>query len=205
MGGAHIIAYLLVLFFALFETIIGVGLLFPGSSLVLLMGALARIGYFDIRYLIPFAAMGALIGDNINFSIGRMVGKKVFDKGFWFIQAKHFKQGEAFFQKHGAKSVLIGRFIPSIKEIVPLVAGALKMKRRKFMFWNTLGVIGWGMEWTLAGYFFAHTLYIARRYLHNFGLAISCLFFLVLSIYFIRRFLKQNKAEIMHLIRRLIK
>ena len=101
----HMAGYWLALLAAFFETTIGVGLLIPGSFIVLLMGSLAAQNYFDLGDLIWFAAIGAILGDNINYYIGKKFGTKIFANGFWFIKSKHIKKGEEFFksswfQKH---------------------------------------------------------------------------------------------------------
>ncbi|PJA08773.1 PA-phosphatase, partial [Candidatus Falkowbacteria bacterium CG_4_10_14_0_2_um_filter_48_10] len=143
----HMAGYWIALFAALFETTIGIGLFIPGSTIILFTGALAAKGYFDLGDLLWFAAIGAIIGDNINYFIGKKYGAKIFSKSFWLIKPAHFIKGEEFFKKHGAKSVFIGRFIPSLKEIIPLIAGTFGMKRLSFMLWNILGAIGWTIVW----------------------------------------------------------
>ena len=71
---------------------------------------------------------------------------------------------------HGAKSIFLGRFIPSVKEIVPLIAGSVNMDQRRFMVWNVLGAIGWGFEWVLAGYIFGQSINLAELWLSRAGL-----------------------------------
>ncbi len=80
---------------------------------------------------------------------------------------------------HGAKSVFLGRFIPSVKEVVPFIAGSVKMNKRTFMLWNVLGAVGWGFEWVLAGYIFAQSLNLAELWLSRAGLFFA--FFLMLG------------------------
>ncbi|HHD92598.1 MAG TPA: DedA family protein [Candidatus Portnoybacteria bacterium] len=163
-----LISYSVVFLVALLETVIGIGWILPGSTIILLMGALAANGYFDIGDLLLAAICGAILGDNINYFIGRKYGTKVFQQGFWFVKPKHFQQGEKFFKKHGRKSVFIGRFVPSLKEIIPLIAGVFKMRRLPFMVWNALGAVGWSIAWILSGYFFAHSLKLAQMWLDRF-------------------------------------
>jgi len=188
----HIIGYWIALLAALLETTIGVGLLIPGSTIILFTGALAAKGYFDLGDLIWFAIIGAIIGDNINYYIGKKYGTKIFQKGFWFIKPAHFKKGENFFERHGSKSVFIGRFIPSIKEIIPVIAGTFGMKRLPFMIWNILGAIGWSLAWILPGYFFAQSLDVAEIWLTRTGffliiLLVIFILFYVLKIIFVKK------------------
>ena len=187
-----VLGYWVAFFAALSETIIGVGFLIPGSILIFLLGTMASDGYLDIGDLMWFAIVGAILGDNVNYYMGRKYGRKFAKNGFWFLEKKHFKKAENFFKVHGAKSVFLGRFVPSVKEIVPFVAGTLKMNRHTFFIWNVFGAIGWGSIWLLGGYWFAQSLNIATRWLSRIEM------FLVLSIifvivFFIVRFLFMKK------------
>jgi len=190
----HMIGYWIALFVALLETTLGVGLIMPGSTIILFMGTLAAKGYFDLGDLIWFAAIGAIIGDNINYFIGKKYGSKIFKKGFWFIKTKHFKKGEEFFQRHGSKSVFIGRFIPSIKEVIPLIAGTFGMKRLPFMIWNILGAIGWSLVWILPGYFFAQSIDVAKTWLTRAGFLLTILF-IIFAIFYLLKVLFVKKGK----------
>jgi len=128
--------YWIAFFAALLETTIGLGLILPGSTIILFLGALSSRGYLDVGDLIWFSILGAIIGDNINYFLGRKYFHKWLQKGFWFLKAGHVEKAKHFMDTHGAKSVFLGRFIPSVKEVVPFIAGSLKMDQRKFMFWN---------------------------------------------------------------------
>lgn len=165
MGG-----YWIAFFAALFETTIGIGLILPGSTIILLLGAVSARGYLDVGDLIWFAVLGAIIGDNINYSIGKKYGAKWLKNGFWLIKAIHVEKARHFMDAHGAKSVFIGRFIPSVKEVVPFIAGSVKMDFKTFMLWNVLGAVGWGVEWVFAGFIFAQSLKLGQLWLSRAGL-----------------------------------
>ncbi|MFH1667530.1 MAG: LssY C-terminal domain-containing protein [Candidatus Komeilibacteria bacterium] len=150
----HTFGYWLAFLVALLETTIGIGIFIPGSIGILFLGTLAARGYFDLGDLFWFVIIGAVIGDNINYFIGQKYGRKIFTNGWWFIKPEHFKKGADFFERHATKSVFFGRFVPSLKEVMPLVAGTFGMKRLPFMIWNILGAIGWSLVWILPGYFF---------------------------------------------------
>jgi len=173
-------------FAALLETTIGIGLFLPGSTIILFLGALSTRGYLDTGDLIWFAVLGALLGDNINYYLGRRYGAKWLEKGFWFLKSKHIEKARYFMDAHGAKSVFLGRFIPSVKEVVPFIAGSVKMNKRTFMFWNVLGAVGWGFEWVLAGYIFAQSLNIAKLWLSRAGLFFAFLLILGGILYFFK-------------------
>jgi undecaprenyl-diphosphatase len=171
---------------ALLETTIGIGLFLPGSTIILFLGALSARGYLDVGDLIWFSVMGAIIGDNINYYLGGKYGTKWVKKGFWFLKAQHIEKARHFMDAHGAKSIFLGRFIPSVKEVVPFIAGSVKMNKRTFMFWNVLGAIGWGFQWVLAGYIFAQSLNIAELWLSRAGLFLALFLTLSAILYFFK-------------------
>jgi len=188
----HFLGYWLAFFAALLETVFIVGLFLPGSSAILILGAFSAQGYLNIGYLFVFAVVGAVIGDNINYYLGEKYGSKWIKEGVWFLKRKHFIAAEIFFDKHGAKSVFFGRFIPSVKEIIPLIAGVLQMKRKTFLIWNILGAIGWGLEWLLAGYIFGQSLEVANHLITKIGIIAMALLAIfiatsVLATYFLKK------------------
>ncbi|HOX14938.1 MAG TPA: LssY C-terminal domain-containing protein [Smithellaceae bacterium] len=170
--------YWIAFFAALLETTVGIGLILPGSTIILFLGALSARGYLDTGDLLWFSVLGAILGDNINYYLGTRYGAKWLEKGFWFLKSNHIEKARYFMDAHGAKSVFLGRFIPSVKEIVPFIAGSVKMNKRTFMFWNILGGIGWGFEWVLTGYIFAQSLNLAELWLSRAGLFFAFLLIL---------------------------
>lgn len=118
---------------AFLETALVVGLLLPGSTLLLLLGALSASGKLDIGDLLWFSVAGAVLGDNLNYWLGRRYGKRWISDGVWILKPDHFAKASEFFDRHGAKSVFLGRFIPTVKEIVPFVAGTVGMQRSTFL------------------------------------------------------------------------
>ena len=178
--------YWIVFFAALLETTIGIGLFLPGSTIILFFGALSARGYLDTGDLIWFAVIGAVLGDNINYYLGRRYGTRWIEKGFWFLNSSHIEKARHFMDAHGAKSVFLGRFIPSVKELVPFIAGSVRMNKRRFMFWNVLGAVGWGFEWILAGYIFAQSLNLAELWLSRAGLLLALLLMLSVLLYFLK-------------------
>lgn len=179
----RVTGYWIAFFAALLETTIGIGLFLPGSLLILLLGAFSARGYLDIGDLILFAVLGAIIGDNINYFLGRKYGNKWLKIGFWFLKFKHIEKAKYLMDAHGAKSVFLGRFIPGVKEVVPFIAGSVNMNKRTFMFWNILGAIGWGFLWVFAGYIFAQSIDLAELWLSRAGLFFAFLLLLSIILY----------------------
>ncbi|WP_205623764.1 LssY C-terminal domain-containing protein [Desulfogranum japonicum] len=179
----HFLGYWVAFFAALIETTLGIGLFLPGSTIILFLGALSSRGYLDTVGLIWFAVAGALLGDNINYYLGKKYGAKWIGKGFWFLKSDYVKKAQSFMDAHGAKSVFFGRFVPSVKEIVPFIAGSVEMNKRTFMLWNFLGAAGWGIEWVLAGYIFAQSLNLAEVWLSRAGLFFAFLVIIGILLY----------------------
>lgn len=182
----HSEGYWIAFFAALLETTIGIGLILPGSTIILFLGALSARGYLDVGDLIWFSVLGAIIGDNINYYLGSKYGAKWLKGGFWLLKVNHIEKAKYFMEAHGAKSIFLGRFLPSVKEIVPFIAGSVKMNQRTFMFWNVLGAVGWGFEWVLAGYFFAQSLNLAELWLSRAGLFFAFLLIFGGILYFFK-------------------
>jgi len=169
------------------ETALLLGLMIPGSTVLLLLGAYAAGGNADFMGLWWFAVTGAILGDNLNYFLGRRYGQRWVERGFWFVKAHHLQPAQHFFDTHGGKSVFLGRFIPSVKELIPFVAGTVGMRQRTFMLWNILGAMGWGLEWLGAGYLFAQSLNIAQLWLPRLGLLLLLLFVIYLLVWGLQR------------------
>lgn len=178
--------YWFALLAALAETVFLLGLFVPGSTLLLLMGMLAGQGVFDLGDLLFFAIVGATLGDNVNYFLGRRYGRHWLREDRWFLKTDHVAKAENFFNRHGGKSVFLGRFVPSVKEIMPFIAGMAGMERRSFMIWNLLGAIGWGLQWILPGYIFSQSLSLAQTWLSRVGILVLVLVFTLLICYVLR-------------------
>jgi len=182
----HYLIYWLAFFAALIETILFVGLLIPGSTILLFLGAYATTGNVDILNLWGFAVAGAVFGDNVNYYLGKRYGKKWLLTGVWIFKPEHFNLAHVFFKKHGAKSIFLGRFIPTLKEVVPFVAGSAEMKSSHFFVWNVLGAMGWGLVWLSAGYLFAQSLNLAQLWLSRLGMLIVSIVLIALLLWFLQ-------------------
>ena len=183
---AGVWGYWFALLAALAETAFLLGLLVPGSALLLLMGVLAGQGVFDLGDLLFFAIVGATLGDNLNYFLGRRYGRHWLRQDRWFLKADHMGKAEAFFHNHGGKSVFLGRFVPSVKEIMPFIAGMAGMERPSFMIWNLAGAVGWSAQWILPGYLFSQSLSLAQAWLSRIGIMALILVIALALIYGLR-------------------
>ena len=125
----------------------------PGDSLLFVAGALCAVGGMDLYVLIALLTTAAILGDALNYSIGRFVGNKVFswEDSRWF-NRKAFDQAHAFYEKYGPITIVLGRFMPFIRTFAPFVAGVAHMRYPIFAFYNIVGGILWVCSLTALGY-----------------------------------------------------
>lgn len=141
----------------------------PGDSLLFAAGAIASLGNINIALLIILLAVAAILGDTVNYWIGRKAGPLVFSKEkSLFFNKDYLRRAYDFYEKHGAKTIVIARFIPIIRTFAPFVAGIGHMSYAKFVAYNITGGILWVMAFSLAGFFFGNIPVIKE----NFGLVI---------------------------------
>lgn len=195
----HLVGYWIAFFAALFETAFLVGLLLPGSTLLLLLGALAASGKLDFGDLLWFAIMGAVLGDNVNYWLGQRYGQRWTRSGIWFITSAHIERARHFMEQHGAKSVFLARFIPSIKEIAPFIAGTFGMPHRTFMLWNILGAIGWGCQWVGGGYLFGQSLKLAEAWMSRASMVLVIVLLIWVLLWLLWRFVTRHGRNIVDL------
>lgn len=138
------------------ESALLIGILLPGGDTLLFMtGFFAAQGLLPIEWLILSIIVGAILGDNVGYTIGRRAGPRLFrkDDGLFF-RKDHIQRAEAFYSIHGGKTVTLARFVPIVRTFAPMIAGVAKMDRRKFMFYNVFGAVVWGVSVPMLGYFF---------------------------------------------------
>lgn len=129
----------------------------PGDSLLFVVGAMAARGSLDLYTVMGLLFVAAVAGDQLNYSIGRYVGPKVFqwDNSRWF-NRNAFDKAHAFYQRYGGITIVLARFMPFARTFAPFVAGVAHMDRRVFTLYNVLGALLWVGGVTLAGYWFGN-------------------------------------------------
>ena len=115
----------------------------PGSLYIITLGIFIHNGILNPYIIFPIIITGAFLGDFLGYSIGSFVAHTLKKKKY--LEGKYYHLGEKFIEKHGGKSVFLARFVSGLKEIVPAMAGVLRMKMKKFLFFNFLGAIGWSI------------------------------------------------------------
>jgi membrane-associated protein len=150
--------FYLILFAIIFcETGLVVTPFLPGDSLLFVAGALAVADGVDLVTLVGMLMAAAFLGDNTNYWIGRYLGPKVFkQEGSRWLNHAYLDKTEAFYERHGGKTILIARFLPIIRTFAPFVAGIGRMPYARFLAFSAAGSVVWINALVLAGYFFGN-------------------------------------------------
>lgn len=154
-----------ILFFIIFgETGFVVLPFLPGDSLLFVAGALAAVGGMDISLLLLVLTSAAILGNTVNYQIGRMLGPKVFHwEDSRFFNRAALEKTHTFYEKHGGKTLVISRFLPLFRTFAPFVAGIGAMGFVRFSLFNIAGALGWVLSLTVAGYFFGNLPWIKQN------------------------------------------
>jgi len=126
----------------------------PGDSLLFVAGAVAASGQYRLDLLILSLALGTVVGNLLNFSLGVWLGRKVFDGNVRWIDPQSLNKTVAFFERHGGKTVIVALFLPLLRSFAPLVAGAMGMRHDKFRLYSAVGAFAWIGLFTGGGYLF---------------------------------------------------
>jgi membrane-associated protein len=136
----------------------------PGDSLLFVAGALAALGGMDIAILIAVLSAAAILGNTLNYQIGRYFGPKVFHwESSRFFNKKALEKTHAFYEKHGGKTLIISRFLPLFRTFAPFVAGIGAMTYARFTLFNLIGGLSWVGSLTLVGYWFGNLPWIQQN------------------------------------------
>ncbi|HWQ66632.1 MAG TPA: DedA family protein [Methanospirillum sp.] len=125
----------------------------PGDSLLFITGAIAGAGSLNILVLLFLLSIAAVLGDTVNYFIGRYVGVKILDMNLPMIKKEHLDKTHQYYEKYGGNTIIIARFVPFVRTLAPFVAGLGTMEYRTFFMYNVTGGILWIFSFLLAGYF----------------------------------------------------
>jgi membrane-associated protein len=149
--------YLLLFAIIFCETGLVVTPFLPGDSLLFIAGALAAGGGIDVHLLALLLVAAAVLGNTVNYSIGRFIGPKVFH---WeesrFFNRRALDRAHAFYEQHGGKTIVITRFVPILRTFAPFVAGVARMTYLSFTAYNLAGALAWVLSLLYAGYWFGN-------------------------------------------------
>jgi membrane-associated protein len=158
-----------ILFLIIFmETGLVVTPFLPGDSLLFAAGSFAALGSLNPVILFILLSAAAIIGDTVNYSVGAFVGPRAFSGDIKFLKQEHLDKTQAFYDKHGGKTIILARFVPIIRTFAPFVAGVGTMTYSHFIIYNVVGALLWVSIFIFGGFFFGN-LPVVR---HNFELVI---------------------------------
>jgi len=110
------------------------------------------------------STLAAILGDTVNYAIGRWIGPRAFRVNRWFLKHEHLERTQAFYERHGGKTIVLARFVPIVRTFAPFVAGVGRMHYPTFLFFNVAGGIAWVVICTLAGYFFGNIPAVRKHF-----------------------------------------
>ncbi len=171
-----VVAYLILFLIFFAETGLVVAPFLPGDSLLFAAGALAATGNLDVLVLCMVCIAGAIIGNAVNFQIGRYIGPRAFERENKYIKQEHLIKTQIFYQKYGGIALVLGRFIPFIRTFVPFVAGIGKMDPGRFTYYNIIGAFIWVIPIVAVGYLFGNIPFVKENF------SVLVLIILILSL-----------------------
>jgi membrane-associated protein len=147
----------------------------PGDSLLFAAGVLAAAGNMDVGFLILLLIVAAVLGDFVNYQVGRYLGNRVFaNPNSRIFKKEYLERTERFYNKYGGKTIVLARFVPIVRTFAPLLAGVGHMPYGRFALYNWTGGVLWITSMTLAGYYFSH-IEIVRK---NFSIVVLAIVFI---------------------------
>ena len=191
--GAWIYGILFLIIFC--ETGLVVMPLLPGDSLLFAAGSIAAIGKMNIHLMVVLLIIAAILGDAVNFVIGKYFGEKLFSNpNSKIFKQSHLQKTQQFYAKHGGKTIIMARFIPIVRTFAPFVAGMGHMSYHHFLAYNVIGGVLWVTIFSYLGYFFGN-MDIVKDNLSLVLVAIIVLSILPAIIEIIRHKRAANKAS----------
>jgi membrane-associated protein len=160
--GAWTNALLFVIVFC--ETGLVVTPFLPGDSLLFTAGALGSLGTLNVWVLFLLLSLAAILGDTANYWIGKKIGPRAFDGAIRFLKQEHLSRTEAFYEKHGKKTIILARFVPIVRTFAPFVAGVGSMRYGTFIAYNVFGGVAWVAICVFSGYFFGNIPLVKRNF-----------------------------------------
>lgn len=153
--GPWLYAFLFAIIFA--ETGLVVFPFLPGDSILFIAGTVVATAGLDVHVLVALLIVAAILGDSVNYAVGHYIGPKVFEKpdSRWFRQ-EYLRRTQAFYDKYGGVTIIIGRFVPIVRTFAPFLAGVAGMSYRRFLSFNIIGGVLWIASLVYAGFLFGN-------------------------------------------------
>jgi membrane-associated protein len=169
----------------------------PGDSLLFTAGFLASQGFLPIIPLYISILVAAILGDNFGYFLGRRYGNALFSKpDSFFFTPKHVEKTEIFFKKYGPKAVIIARFLPVVRALIPVSAGIGRMEYKKFFLYNVIGGFLWTTSMLMGGYYLSRVIPNSEQYIHEIILGIIIVSFMPAIYTFVKeKYSKKNAVK----------
>lgn len=188
------LTYLILFLIVFCETGLVVTPFLPGDSLLFVIGALGASGALDVKLVTILLIAAAILGDTVNYHIGKFIGHKAYKlKDGRFFKKAYLEKTHKFYERHGGKTIIISRFIPIIRTFAPFVAGMGNMTYLKFISYNIIGGVVWVLLFIAGGYLFGNMPVVKS----NFTLVIFAIIFISLLpgiITFLRSKIQARKS-----------
>jgi len=134
----------------------------PGDSLLFAAGAFVALDVLDLTAVLGLMMLAAVLGDTVNYWLGRQLGQQAYS--LKWVNRNHLDKAQAFYEKYGAKTIVLARFVPIVRTFAPFVAGIGKMSYRTFLTYNLVGGVAWVLVCSLAGYFFGNIPVVKQNF-----------------------------------------
>jgi membrane-associated protein len=168
----------------------------PGDSLLFAAGFICATGGMNIWLLCGLLIVAAILGDTLNYHIGKFLGPRVLrGEKSWLFSRKHLDRTQAFFDKHGAKTIILARFVPIVRTYAPFVAGVGQMQYRKFLLYNCIGGVVWVAGFLLMGFFLGRIPWVEEN-LKLVTLLIVGVSVLPIAVEFVRHWLGRKEPAV---------
>ena len=164
VGNFGVYTYAILFLIVFCETGLVVTPFLPGDSLLFAAGTIAGAGHLEY-FPLAFTLLGAaIIGDAVNYRIGRYIGPPVFEKNYRLLNRQHLYRAHEFYERHGGKAIVLARFVPVVRTFAPFVAGVAAMDARRFLLFNASGALLWVGLLVTAGYFLGNMPVVQRNF-----------------------------------------
>ena len=156
------------------ENSVGAGVIVPGETLVIIGGFYARLGELSLAWVAVAACVGAILGDNVGYLIGRRFGRGFLERHGrrLFITPERLERADEYYRSHGGKTVFLGRFIPFVRSVGFILAGVAHMRWRRFLLYDVAGSVVWGIGNAALGYVIGASYERWKGYLTPVGLGV---------------------------------